>query len=128
MTLQSINPATGKLIETFEEHTPQQIQSKIEKASEAFRAWSQTSFRERALRLKRAAEFLRKNKKNYAEMMTSEMGKIMTSSISEIEKCAWNCDFYAQRSEEFLKEEKYSNKGKTKKKLFFFFFLLIFFF
>jgi succinate-semialdehyde dehydrogenase/glutarate-semialdehyde dehydrogenase len=37
--------------------------------------------------------------------MTDEMGKPIQQSISEIEKCKWVCEYYAENAENFLEEE-----------------------
>jgi succinate-semialdehyde dehydrogenase/glutarate-semialdehyde dehydrogenase len=53
----------------------------------------------------RAAEVLRSREEDYARLMTEEMGKPITQSRSEIQKCAWVCDYYADNAERFLCEQ-----------------------
>ena len=48
---------------------------------------------------------LRQNTDIYAEIITKEMGKPIRQSKSEIQKCAWLCDYYAENAAEFLKDE-----------------------
>jgi len=55
--------------------------------------------------MKNAAEILRKRSKEFAEVMTLEMGKLLSSGKAEAEKCAWVCDYYAENAEKFLKDE-----------------------
>jgi succinate-semialdehyde dehydrogenase/glutarate-semialdehyde dehydrogenase len=52
------------------------------------------------------ADILRKRKKS-SFLITNEMGKVLFESISEVEKSAANCDFYAENAEIMLKEEYY---------------------
>jgi succinate-semialdehyde dehydrogenase/glutarate-semialdehyde dehydrogenase len=40
------------------------------------------------------------------------MGKVLFESISEVEKSAANCDFYAENAEIMLKEEYYDTPSK----------------
>jgi succinate-semialdehyde dehydrogenase/glutarate-semialdehyde dehydrogenase len=55
--------------------------------------------------MKHAANYLRRNKKRFATLITMEMGKPITESAAEIEKCAWTCDYYADYAESFLTAE-----------------------
>ena len=105
MALQSINPATGKLIATFEEPSLAEIRDLIRKTGEAYLQWEETIFAERSHLMKRAAQHLRANGEHYGRIMTEEMGKPIAQSIAEVEKCAWVCDYYAEQAEGFLRDE-----------------------
>ncbi len=105
MPIQSINPSTNKIEKTFEEYSLESVFSIIEYVDNAYKIWQQTSFDERRLLMKRAAEVLKSNKAEYAKIAVLEMGKPITQAISEIEKCAWVCEYFAENAEEFLKKE-----------------------
>jgi len=55
--------------------------------------------------LSSAADVLRDNKRKYAETMTKEMGKPIDQSVSEVEKCAWVCDHYAENAGSYLSDD-----------------------
>jgi len=103
--LTTINPATNKIVKTFEEITPEELENKIIKAQNTFLNWKQTSFTERKELMLKAANVLRANKDKYAEIITVEMGKPISQSKAEIEKCAVVCEYYANNTEQFLKKE-----------------------
>lgn len=105
MSISSINPTNGKLIKSYKEDSDKQISGKIEKTHATWLKWRETSFSTRADLLKNAAALLLKRKQELATLMASEMGKPISAGISEIEKCAAVCDYYAENGAEFLKEE-----------------------
>jgi succinate-semialdehyde dehydrogenase/glutarate-semialdehyde dehydrogenase len=105
MAIQSINPATEEVLATFEEFTPAQIDAALAQAATAFQEWRRASFAERAALLRRAAERLRAEKARYAGLITDEMGKPIVEAEAEIEKCAWNCEYYAENGARFLADE-----------------------
>jgi succinate-semialdehyde dehydrogenase/glutarate-semialdehyde dehydrogenase len=105
MPITSVNPATGKTIKTYDEHTPEQAKAIVEQAHDAWCSWRKTSFVERAERMRRAAEVLRERKSEFARLMAEEMGKPLKQGIAEAEKCAWNCDYYADNAESHLANE-----------------------
>jgi succinate-semialdehyde dehydrogenase/glutarate-semialdehyde dehydrogenase len=114
MVLESINPATGKLMATFEEPSLAEIRHRIGNAEETYLQWKETSFEERSSLMKKAAEQLRANGERYGRIMTEEMGKPIGQSIAEVEKCAWVCEYYAEQAERFLKDERIDTEaGKT---------------
>ncbi len=55
--------------------------------------------------MRKAAGTLRRNREEYARMMALEMGKPITEGRSEVEKCAWGCDYFAGHSARFLAAE-----------------------
>ena len=103
--MESINPATGKTIKTYEDMTPVQAAAVVEDAHTAWKAWRKTPFPERARLMKRAAEILRERKEAFATLMALEMGKPLKQGIAEAEKCALVCDYYAEHAEEHLASE-----------------------
>jgi len=103
--LKSINPATEKEINFYNEMTLEESSSIINSTHQSFLSWKETSFQHRSLKMKNAAQILRKKIRKYAELMTREMGKPIKQSYSEVEKCAWVCDYYADNAEGFLQDE-----------------------
>src|SRR6266516_3416770 len=105
MSIQSINPATEEVIETFEPYSDDQVNQALDQAQKAFLGWRETRFAERRAILHRVATYLREHKVELARLATLEMGKPIIESEAEVEKCAWNCDFYADNAEKYLTDE-----------------------
>lgn len=101
--IQTINPATEEVIQNYLLLNNEQINSRIDAGHLAFQAWRKSDFSQRKKLMNRVADLLCKNKKQYASLITSEMGKPITSSEAEIEKCAWVCQYYAEQAEQHLK-------------------------
>ncbi|WP_299156935.1 NAD-dependent succinate-semialdehyde dehydrogenase [uncultured Christiangramia sp.] len=100
--IESKNPYTGESIEKFEELSKEQIDEVLDNAQQRYKLWRKTTMSERAEFMNNAAEELKANKEEYARDITLEMGKPISQSISEIEKCAWVCEYYARHAEEHL--------------------------
>ena len=103
--IESINPATEEVLATFDATTPEQIDRALSAAQDAFRRWRATTFAERAALTRQAAAYLRQQRRRLAGIITAEMGKPIVEAEAEIDKCAWNCDFYAENAERFLADE-----------------------
>ena len=111
MAISSINPATGEEVRTFDALTEGQIEEKLQRASETFREYRETSFEERARMLSRAAEILDAEAEEFGRLMTSEMGKTLASATAEAQKCARGCRYYVENAERFLADEKIDIEG-----------------
>ncbi|MBW1763682.1 MAG: NAD-dependent succinate-semialdehyde dehydrogenase [Deltaproteobacteria bacterium] len=105
MTMQSINPATGMIIETYNEYTREKTTAVIESVNKASSKWRDTNIANKSRFMKSAARVLRNNTDEYARLIIREMGKPIAQSRSEINKCALVCDFYAENAESFLRPE-----------------------
>lgn len=105
MKIKSVNPYTEEVNWTYDSFSFEECESRIENSRAAFLGWSSLSVEERTKYFSRASKVLRQNIEIYAEIITKEMGKPIRQSRSEIEKCAWLCDYYAENAVEFLKDE-----------------------
>ncbi|MEN8803196.1 MAG: NAD-dependent succinate-semialdehyde dehydrogenase [Thiogranum sp.] len=105
MTFDSINPASGEKVNSFEQMSGDEVQVILQKCCVAQQGWANTPFGERARLLEAVAELLLENKQDYARLMTEEMGKVYPQGIAEVEKCAWGCQYYARHAEQFLAPE-----------------------
>jgi succinate-semialdehyde dehydrogenase/glutarate-semialdehyde dehydrogenase len=104
MPIATVNPATGELLKSFEPLSAEQIEAKIQHASEAFPKFRSLSFSERAVMMRKAGEILEQDRDELGRLMTTEMGKTYRSAIEEAVKCAWACRYYADNAECFLKD------------------------
>ncbi|MFZ6663367.1 NAD-dependent succinate-semialdehyde dehydrogenase [Peijinzhouia sedimentorum] len=105
MTLKSINPYTGEQIASYKKHTEKELNEILDQSAEAYNKWKKVSIEERAKLMLKAAELLEKNESKYAKTITLEMGKPLSESIAEIQKCAWVCKYYAENAAEFLQSK-----------------------
>ncbi|WP_291967813.1 NAD-dependent succinate-semialdehyde dehydrogenase [Maribacter sp.] len=100
-----INPYNGSVVKTYTKDTYDDIKAKLKKALAVETSWANLEIEDRCELLNNVAELLLERKEEYAALMTQEMGKPFSQGISEIEKCAWACDFYALNAEDLLADE-----------------------
>jgi succinate-semialdehyde dehydrogenase/glutarate-semialdehyde dehydrogenase len=112
MTFQSINPASGTPVSSYEEMQRAEVSKIVEQAHSAFLGWRRTPFRDRAVPLKKAGQILRDKSKEYGRLMAEEMGKPFKDGIAEAEKCATACDYFAEHAEKFLASEDIATDAK----------------
>jgi succinate-semialdehyde dehydrogenase/glutarate-semialdehyde dehydrogenase len=104
-TMTSVNPASGEVLGRFDEISDAELEARLARAVQTFRAWRRRPFAERARLTIAAADVLEKRKEHWARLMTLEMGKTFKSAVAEAEKCALACRFYAENAERFLADE-----------------------
>ena len=102
MTYQTIDPNTGKIVKTFDEMTDKALEVAIDTADKTYSVWRSTSFADRKLIAKKAAQGMRDNADELARFMTLEMGKRFEESLGEVALSADIIDYYADHAEEFL--------------------------
>src|SRR5258705_11267323 len=102
MSLQSVNPATGEVLETFTPTSSRELDGIVAQSHAAFLEWRTVPFKVRAERMREAAKPLRRRRAEFARTMTLEMGKPITQGEAEADKCALVCEYYADSAEGFL--------------------------
>ena len=102
MTIETINPATGKPLKRYEETSPEDVTAIVHEADRAAAIWRRTAFAERAAIMRKAGQRLRDQADAYSRLMAQEMGKPVAQGRAEAEKCAWLCDYYAEQAASFL--------------------------
>ena len=105
MAIQSTNPATNKVVKTFEEMSETAVDQSIAKSVETFATWKKTPYSERAAILHKIAGLLREKKKELAQMITLEMGKLVAQAEGEIKLSAEIFDYYANNAKAFLSDK-----------------------
>ncbi|PIE46699.1 MAG: succinate-semialdehyde dehydrogenase [Gammaproteobacteria bacterium] len=99
---QVTNPATGKVIQSFDTASDEQIQATLADAHRAFQSWKDTSIAQRKNYLLAIAEQYRKHQRELAEIVTEEMGKPIRASMGEVGFVISIIEYYAQHGESLL--------------------------
>jgi succinate-semialdehyde dehydrogenase/glutarate-semialdehyde dehydrogenase len=102
MTYQSLNPATGKLLQKFDELTDKQLEIKITAAATCFETWRYKTYAERAAIVAKASAIMTAKVDEFARTMTLEMGKRINEARGEVEFSARILAYYAKNAERFL--------------------------
>lgn len=108
----SINPATESVTGEFPFMRIEEIKEILVKTTRAAQQWGWVPSEERARLAEKAADVLERKKEEFARLITREMGKPISQSQSEIEKCAWVCRYFAENGPEFLKSEELSSDAE----------------
>src|SRR3989344_6815680 len=112
MKFKTINPATEEVIAEHDMMPKDEILSVAGQCDDAFMQWKSTDVSARASYFRRLAQVLRHNRDKYARLMTTEMGKPIKQSLTEVEKCAWTAEVYADNAAKWLEEETVQADGK----------------
>jgi acyl-CoA reductase-like NAD-dependent aldehyde dehydrogenase len=102
--VKTINPATEEVLNEYKIMTKEQINDRVKKAQNAFQDWKKDASK-RIDFLHDFATQLRKDKENLARIATNEMGKAIKEARSEVEKCAWAMEYYADNGQIFSTDE-----------------------
>jgi succinate-semialdehyde dehydrogenase/glutarate-semialdehyde dehydrogenase len=105
MSIASVNPATGAVLQTFVPISQDEINQKLATSEETFQKYRKTSFSDRSKWMFNTAEILDSENEGLGKLMAMEMGKPLKAAKEEAAKCAWVCRFYAENAERFLSDE-----------------------
>jgi len=105
MAIESINPATNKLLRRFEPLTDNAARQKIALAADVFRSYPNVPLEHRGLCMRKLASILEHETEDLATLITLEMGKPLQAARLEILKCADACRYYADHAARILAPE-----------------------
>ncbi len=101
--LQSINPYNSSRVVNYPQLSDLNLTVRMGRAVTAYQKYRSSTFEERGRLMKQVAAILRDRSREFAVLITNEMGKPVKEAEAEVRKCAWVCDYYAVHAEEFLR-------------------------
>ncbi len=100
-----VNPATGEKLEEYPEISDDDLDRAIGRAWEARESLAALSVAERAGMIKRVGELHVERRETLAAIAVKEMGKPMEQALGEVDFCGDIYSYYADRAEDFMKDE-----------------------
>jgi succinate-semialdehyde dehydrogenase/glutarate-semialdehyde dehydrogenase len=110
--IQSLNPATGKLLRSFDPLTPEALSAKLVTAATAAKTYPSEPLDQRIFWMRRLAALLEADLEELAATITAEMGKTLVSARAEVAKCATACRYYADNAARILAPERIATEHK----------------
>ena len=112
MIQQSINPASGATIKRYKAHSEQEVEVILAQAQRAFQTWRATNVDTRSHLIHKLADTLENSAESSTLLMTNEMGKTLSASHAELEKCVQYCRYTANHVSEFLADTRVTTEYK----------------
>ncbi|MCS6820523.1 MAG: NAD-dependent succinate-semialdehyde dehydrogenase [Microscillaceae bacterium] len=116
--VQSINPYTQEVIQSFTLHTQAEIELILQNAQKAFLGWQSTEVSEKTALLGKISYLLKEKKQELAKRISQEMGKPLQEAIAEIEKCSFACDYYKNVAKQYLQPTHTATEAKESRILY----------
>ncbi|MEU6761869.1 NAD-dependent succinate-semialdehyde dehydrogenase [Streptomyces sp. NPDC046853] len=101
----TVSPYTGETLKEFPEIEGGKVDSLLETADRAFRAWRERPIEDRAAVVARAADLMKERKEELAQLITLEMGKLISEARGEVDLAASILTYYAKHGPEFAAPE-----------------------
>ncbi|NQX91443.1 MAG: aldehyde dehydrogenase family protein, partial [Flavobacteriales bacterium] len=113
--IKQINPWNGEEIGNFESISTQQGIDAIESFQSEFLKWRTSSLDHRIAQIQMVKDHLLSRKDELARTMSLEMGKPISQSKGEINKCAWLCDEYCSEAKSMLSSQSFQTDYSSSK-------------
>lgn len=105
MKLTSVNPINGKAGFEIDCWSAKKLQATVDQVTGANPGWANSSLTSRIKIIRHCAQLLKDRRDEYARLITTEMGKVISESCAEIDKCIFTCLYYAENASGFLADE-----------------------
>ena len=102
MTYATTNPFTEETVRTFPDATAKQVDDAIAQADRAFQEWKRKPVEERVKVLQAATDILKRDRRDYAQVLTEEMGKLLSEAEAEVDVCIGMLEYYVQHGAALL--------------------------
>ncbi|VFJ12957.1 NAD-dependent succinate-semialdehyde dehydrogenase [Candidatus Nitrosocosmicus franklandus] len=102
--IRTVNPYTEEVINEYSVITREEVFDVARKSKKAFKEWRK-DYGRRTGYLYAFANELKKERDELAKVATMEMGKTIKEARSEIDKCAWAVEYFADNGGVFLHDE-----------------------
>lgn len=109
----SVNPYSGSSYSTYDFDSWSKIEKKIENGHQAFLAWRLSDFEKRKNIFLKLADLIEAGQKEYAQIISEEMGKPLNQAKAEVAKSALVCRYYAEHAKAFLADRKIEAEKRT---------------
>jgi succinate-semialdehyde dehydrogenase/glutarate-semialdehyde dehydrogenase len=106
MSYQSVNPYNGKVVRKYPELDDAQLEHAIATAETCYQSWKTLSYAERGVIVAKAAKLMHARVDEFAQLETTEMGKLIGEARGEVKYSADILAYYATNAERFLRPEK----------------------
>ena len=116
--LRSINPFDHTRIINYPQLSDMSLAIRLGRAHTIFMNYRHSSFVERAMLMNKVAALLRERSREFAEVITREMGKPVSEAAAEVKKCAWVCEYYAENAAHFLEEKLVETEAEESRVIF----------
>ncbi|MGW6269575.1 NAD-dependent succinate-semialdehyde dehydrogenase [Streptomyces sp. NPDC055060] len=101
----TVSPYTGETLVEFPVIEGEEVDATLETAGRAFDAWRQRPIEERAALVGRAAGLMKDRKEELAQLITLEMGKLISEARGEVDLAASILEYYAHNGPDFAAAE-----------------------
>jgi succinate-semialdehyde dehydrogenase / glutarate-semialdehyde dehydrogenase len=112
-SIRTTNPATGEELKSYQAFTSEEIEAALAECHAAGATWGTMDASERAKALGDVGRLLRERRNELAALITAEMGKPLPEAQAEVDKCAWNCDYYSTEGQAFLQPEEIETTAQS---------------
>lgn len=103
MAYQTVNPYTNEVEKTLKNTSDEELEQSLATAHQLYLSWrNNDQLEERKKVILKLAEILRAHRKDFATIMTKDMGKLLSEAEGEVDLCASFCDYYVAHADQFL--------------------------
>lgn len=114
----TISPIDGKVLQTYEYISDEQLKQKIDLAQQAFESWHQTSLQQRKELFLKLAQLMMEQQQELAKLNTLEMGMVFKTALGDVKKSAQGTIYFAEHAQERLKPIEFDEGGLRWKRVF----------